>query len=249
MTYNKEYYVEYAKKNREKINAYQREWGKKNSSKRNLYCNNWKKNHKEIVKVMKHKSYVKNRLKAIATVKKYQEKNKERLVALKKISSKIYREKNKEKINRKVKEWYENNKERVLKKSKEWALKNKERKNYTSNIYVKKRRLNDINFRISCNMGSDIWHALKDKKYSKKWQILVGFSTKQLMVHLEKQFDDKMSWENYGSYWHIDHIKPKSLFKYSSPEDEEFKKCWALENLQPLEKIANIKKGNRYESN
>lgn len=55
-----------------------------------------------------------------------------------------------------------------------------------------------------------------------------------------------MNWDNYGSYWHIDHIKPISLFKYETAEDPEFKKCWALDNLQPLEKIANLKKGNKF---
>ena len=54
-----------------------------------------------------------------------------------------------------------------------------------------------------------------------------------------------MTWDNYGSYWWIDHIKPRSLFKYEKPEDKEFKECWALKNLQPMEKIANIKKGNK----
>ena len=44
----------------------------------------------------------------------------------------------------------------------------------------------------------------------------------------------------------IDHIKPRSLFKYKKPENKEFKECWALNNLQPLEKIANIKKFNHY---
>ncbi len=29
-------------------------------------------------------------------------------------------------------------------------------------------------------------------------------------------------------------------------QDQEFKECWALSNLQPLEAIANIKKGNKY---
>ncbi len=28
--------------------------------------------------------------------------------------------------------------------------------------------------------------------------------------------------------------------------DEEFKKCWALDNLQPLEASQNMSKGNRY---
>lgn len=61
----------------------------------------------------------------------------------------------------------------------------------------------------------------------------------------EKQFDSNMNWSNYGKYWHIDHIYPQSLLPYTSMTDENFKKCWALDNLQPLEKIANIKKGNK----
>ena len=55
-----------------------------------------------------------------------------------------------------------------------------------------------------------------------------------------------MSWDNYGSYWHVDHIKPKSLFHYNNSENPEFKKCWALENLQPLEKFENIRKRDKY---
>jgi len=55
-----------------------------------------------------------------------------------------------------------------------------------------------------------------------------------------------MNWNNYGNYWAIDHIKPRSLFTYISPNDPEFKKCWSLDNLQPLEKIENIKKNNLY---
>ena len=55
-----------------------------------------------------------------------------------------------------------------------------------------------------------------------------------------------MSWENYGSYWHIDHIKPDSRFIYESVEDIEFKKCWALSNLQPLKAEDNLKKSNKW---
>ena len=56
-----------------------------------------------------------------------------------------------------------------------------------------------------------------------------------------------MNWSNHGTYWHIDHIKPKSWFKYESTDDEAFIKCWSLDNLQPLEAQINITKGNRYE--
>ena len=60
-----------------------------------------------------------------------------------------------------------------------------------------------------------------------------------------------MSWDNWGPYvkdnktWQIDHIIPQSKLVYTSMEDDNFKKCWALENLRPLESIENIKKGNK----
>jgi len=61
-----------------------------------------------------------------------------------------------------------------------------------------------------------------------------------LKDHLEKQFNSYMSWDNYGSYWHIDHIIPHSLFHYTSMEDDDFKECWVLSNLRPLEAKQNV---------
>ena len=65
------------------------------------------------------------------------------------------------------------------------------------------------------------------------------------MEHLEKLFETWMTWGNYGK-WHIDHIKPRSLFNYEKPEDKDFQECWALKNLQPLEASENLKKFNHY---
>lgn len=55
-----------------------------------------------------------------------------------------------------------------------------------------------------------------------------------------------MNWNNYGSYWVIDHKKPKSLFKYYNPEDQAFRDCWCLANLQPLEVKENLNKSNKF---
>jgi hypothetical protein len=118
----------------------------------------------------------------------------------------------------------------------------KERKRkYMKNVWLK----NPKN-QLDSNMRNLIWLAIKGEKAGRSWKKLVGYTIKDLMKHLERQFDDKMSWNNYGSYWWLDHIKPRSLFKYENAEDPEFRKCWALENLQPMEKIANIKKGNKF---
>jgi hypothetical protein len=69
-----------------------------------------------------------------------------------------------------------------------------------------------------------------------------------------------MTWSNWGNYsretwddkdistwtWQIDHIVPHSNFNYTSMEDENFRKCWALLNLRPLSaKQNNIDGANR----
>ena len=100
--------------------------------------------------------------------------------------------------------------------------------------------------RIEASIVAGIWQALKAKKAGRSWEVLVGYTLEDLIQHLESQFNDKMNWDNYGSYWHVDHIKPKSLFKFETAEDPEFRECWALANLQPLEAIVNLKKGNKF---
>jgi len=71
------------------------------------------------------------------------------------------------------------------------------------------------------------------------------YTPSDLVEHLERQFDENMNWDNYGDYWHVDHIYPQSLLPYASIEEENFQKCWALENLRPLEASENMKKSNK----
>ena len=82
----------------------------------------------------------------------------------------------------------------------------------------------------------------------KEWSTFekLGYSPEQLAEHIEKQFTEKMSWENYGTYWQVDHIIPQCALQYDTVEHPNFKKCWALENLQPLPRAQNASKGSRY---
>ena len=52
-----------------------------------------------------------------------------------------------------------------------------------------------------------------------------------------------MTWDNYGSYWHVDHIIPCCKFDLTDPEQQL--KCFHYTNLQPLEATANLRK-NRF---
>lgn len=76
---------------------------------------------------------------------------------------------------------------------------------------------------------------------------MVDYTVEELRAHLERQFLRGMGWHNAGE-WHIDHIIPVSSFNYTSPDDLEFKRCWALANLRPLWGRDNIRKSNRVET-
>jgi hypothetical protein len=90
-------------------------------------------------------------------------------------------------------------------------------------------------------MRSSIWSGLKGNKKGRKWERIVGYTLEDLMMHLEKQFQAGMTWANYGE-WNLDHVIPRVAFAYSDAGDIDFKRCWCLENLQPLWKEDNYKK-------
>jgi hypothetical protein len=52
-----------------------------------------------------------------------------------------------------------------------------------------------------------------------------------------------MSWNNHGSYWEIDHIKPCSSFDLTDIEQQ--KQCFHYTNLQPLTIYENRSKYNK----
>jgi hypothetical protein len=111
--------------------------------------------------------------------------------------------------------------------------------------YEKMRRADPI-YRLRKNCSTLVWQSLKRNTGSKQHHSFfqkVPYTLSDLRQHLEQQFDENMTWDNYGSYWHVDHITPRSSFNYTSMDDVEFQQCWALSNLQPLSKIANLQKG------
>lgn len=121
-------------------------------------------------------------------------------------------------------------------------IKEKEKRNQRR----KERRQTDFKFRLDQNIGSKICECLRGKKANRRWEELVGYTLEDLIKHLESLFEPWMNWDNYGK-WEIDHIKPKSSFYYETAEDLEFKKCWGLENLRPLEKTVNNEKRDKFD--
>jgi hypothetical protein len=152
-----------------------------------------------------------------------------------------WREANPEKSREMSQRWRDGNREKLAS-----MRKTEERRAY-NRAYVAKRRKDPV-FRMRCNVSRNISFALFRSGGSKRGESVLRhlpYTIEDLRKHLESQFDENMNWENYGSYWNIDHIYPQSLLPYLSMEDENFLKCWALENLRPLEVVENIKKSNK----
>ena len=247
----KQYYID----NSEKIKEASRKRREANPNYCKEYCNQWRKDNTEYAK----KYYQSNKNKILNYHKQWVKGNPEKTrIISRRHYTKFYEElkesdkkrhnENKGKEKEQHKKWLKSHPHYY----RDWNRKNKEKRktcydqNY-HNQYNKNKRMNDPKFRLDGNIGWMIWYGLKKKKNNRRWVSLVNYTIKDLTEHLEKRFTPKMNWNNYGNYWVVDHIIPRSAFNYTLPEDIGFKRCWALENLQPLTKEENLKKGNKYE--
>lgn len=175
--------------------------------------------------------------------------------------AKMYLEKNRDKINARIRKWSEG--EEASRKKQEYREKNREvareyhkqysqteyRKNYLKKFfsdYYVKRAARDPSYRLKNLLSHRIYVALKGSGKSKKTMELVGCTIEQLWDHLEKQFKPEMTKENYGT-WHVDHIRPCASFDdLTDPKQQA--ECFHYTNLQPLWAHQNISKGAKYES-
>lgn len=132
-------------------------------------------------------------------------------------------------------------------------LSNEERQEhrYQSQLRYYNKKKSEPQYRINMAMSQSIYASLSGKKDYRKWMELAGYTLEDLMTHLESQFAESMTWNNYGhgvDKWNIDHIIPKNLWEYENPQDREFKQCWALANLQPMWMSDNCRKRDRIQS-
>ena len=96
--------------------------------------------------------------------------------------------------------------------------------------------------KIGKRINAGMRKALKKGKDGYSWEVLLGYTRKQLYFHLDSTMPDGYTWDDLDGL-HIDHIVPKTSFNFSDYSDDEFKKCWAMDNLQFLPAIENMQKG------
>lgn len=138
--------------------------------------------------------------------------------------------------------FYKKNKTKILAKNKEYYNVNKDEIQAKNRIYYNNKYKEDINFRLARTLRSRLNCAIKANQKVGSAVSDLGCSIEELKKHLENQFQEGMSWDNYGE-WHIDHIKPLANFDLTN--ESEFKEACNYNNLQPLWAEDNLRK-NKY---
>lgn len=180
--------------------------------------------------------------------KEYKEKRSEHYKMLQRRHYWKHRDKNKDKKNKWQREQYANNP--IYKETCKRARKRRKKRYASDPIFRKKvqgyalKRASTTKGKLSGAMRCGMRRALKEGKKGLPWEFFIDYTIDELKSHIESKFIEGMTWENMGE-WHIDHIIPISAFNINSSEDLDFKKCWALKNLQPLWQKDNLSKRNR----
>lgn len=145
-----------------------------------------------------------------------------------------------------MKEYFLSNKDKITIKEKEWRENNKDKFNNYHNNYHKQRRNNPLIKLHKFVMGG-MYRGLKlGSKDISSLEIVGLNSWEEFKFHIESQFINGMTWENYGKgknneTWHIDHIIPIN----SAITLEEVKKLNYYTNLRPMWCSDNIRKKDK----
>ncbi len=148
--------------------------------------------------------------------------------------SREYTSKNREELNAKARERYQKNKEKVREYHQERKV--------IRNQVKKERLLNNPSSRIKERLVARMSELLKGKRRHRISK-LTNCSSNELCLWLESQFHNDMDWNNYGKYWHIDHVVPVSFFDLEHLVQQEM--CFHWFNLRPLQASLNMSKSNK----
>jgi hypothetical protein len=176
--------------------------------------------------------------------RKWRLENKERL--------KLERTNNKEKKKEYDKQYNLKNQSRRRESNKQYRILNRDKKNLIARTYL----ANNLNAKLAHSLRRRLRTALKKRRKCGSAVRDLGCSIEYFKHYIAGKFIPGMTWENYGSVWHLDHIIPLSSFDLA--DRTQFLKAVHYTNLQPLWattaiareygdmiSIGNLEKGNR----
>lgn len=155
-----------------------------------------------------------------------------------------WRSENKERRRATEFKWRSENEEHVKVLSAAYYQKNREKYITACSKNNLKRRRADLNCRLAHSLRTRLNKAINRGYRSGSAVQDLGCSIPELRLHLERQFQPGMTWDNWSVHgWHIDHVLPLDSFTLSEPE--QLKKACHYTNLQPLWARDNLVKSNK----
>jgi hypothetical protein len=135
--------------------------------------------------------------------------------------------------------WYERNPNLAYIRGREWKKTYPEKARASGKLFRQKNRLTLnlrgrlIEIRKRSGVSIDVSAAIN----------FLGCSLDELRDHIESQFQQGMTWDNWGRQgWHMDHIKP--LLHFDLEDETQLRLACHYTNLQPLWWRDNILKGH-----
>lgn len=144
----------------------------------------------------------------------------------------------------------------VTKKRQEQESYKQYNRDYKKRDYVKikekerrrKKEKENVNFRLAIRIHSRLNFALKGTQKDRanhKTEELIGCTISFYRAHIESQFTEGMSWDNWTySGWHLEHIIPCKAFNLKDPIQKMA--CFNWRNMRPLWGKLNLSKGWKY---
>jgi len=157
--------------------------------------------------------------------------------------NKQYREKNGEILRQKDRKRYDPVKRRARRIADLERIRERDRNYWRSHKELYAQRPKSIAFKLRKHIRSRIFKVLRGNKKQESSIKALGCTVAYLKSFIEKQFTSEMTWDNWGSYWHLDHVVPLALFDLTNYE--QFMQACHYSNLQPLTVEENMRKGSK----
>jgi hypothetical protein len=136
-----------------------------------------------------------------------------------------------------VRAWRAKNPDKLKSIQRAWLDKNRDRqKEY------RKRTRSKPGVKLIENLRKRLRAFVKDGPIGSTLD-LAGCGREHLRRHIEAQFTGRMSWENYGRYWELDHVLPCAAFDLSNLDEQ--RRCFHWTNLRPLKAAQNREKSDK----
>lgn len=220
------YGMAYRLKNAERIKTYNKVYRATHATQRREYNIQYRLAHPptpdqiETRKLRDKKSYSKRRGKILAQKSEYWFANKELLSAKHKV-------------------YVKNNKDILYVQQRQYRQENKEKRSAQHKKWVDSNYKTNIQYRLSNSLRQRLRQALKDGYKNGSAVRDLGCSIENFKQYIENQFQEGMTWDNYGE-WHLDHIKP--LISFDLTQRKQLLEAVHFSNLRPLWAIDNLRR-------